>query len=379
MVCPEPFSHRGGVSRIVERLLIGLPSQFEVSLACPGGRVDGLDSNAAGRLREVMDLPEEKWTRDSGRAFANSVASRSFDLLHFHDGGTFGYSLHIPWRSPLHCLPTNTPWIYSNHCVSDFGYFLSPQNNALKNVAMRVLAWLSKAWALQSCRTEVLDSRENENRLSAWFRPWSRRLRTIYHSGLTGRAPEPIFRERAVTIGNLGHIGRRKGQPDLFQAFGQLAGNHPGLRLVLMGDDGSGGDADTLRAAVRASGLASRVDIRPGASDTVAFWKDVDIYVQPSHFEGLPMALAEAMWHGKPSIATNVSGIPEILQHDANGLLCPPKSPDSLAHALDKLLRDPALRERLGRSAQETILQMGLTRENMCEAYANLYSEALSP
>jgi glycosyltransferase involved in cell wall biosynthesis len=73
--------------------------------------------------------------------------------------------------------------------------------------------------------------------------------------------------------------------------------------------------------------------------------------------EGIPVALMEAMSAGLPVVASRTGGIPELVHHERNGLLVPPADPDALADALERLAKDSALRERMGRAGRETILQ----------------------
>ncbi len=74
----------------------------------------------------------------------------------------------------------------------------------------------------------------------------------------------------------------------------------------------------------------------------------LDIFVLPSHSEGISRSLLEAMAGGLPVIATEVGGTPEVVQHEVNGLLVPVKDPQALAQALIRLLADPALAKKLG-------------------------------
>lgn len=85
LVCSESFTHRGGVSRIVERLMAGLPDEIDVSLACPGGRIDGLAPEAR-RPSRILSIPEWKWTKEEARSFARAIVDGGFDLVNFHDG-----------------------------------------------------------------------------------------------------------------------------------------------------------------------------------------------------------------------------------------------------------------------------------------------------
>ena len=114
-----------------------------------------------------------------------------------------------------------------------------------------------------------------------------------------------------------------------------------------------------------------------GLTDKTAFWKTVDIYVQPSKYEGAPMALMEALWLGKPAIGTRVSGIPEMIRHQFNGLLVEPGKPAEMAAAIERLMTEPETRRRFAGNAAAHVQAMGMTRKDMCSHYANLYDTIL--
>jgi glycosyltransferase involved in cell wall biosynthesis len=115
-----------------------------------------------------------------------------------------------------------------------------------------------------------------------------------------------------------------------------------------------------------------------GTSDLGPFWRDVDIYVQPSHYEGAPMALMEAAWHGKPCIGTRVSGIPEIIEDNVNGLIVEPCNPTILASAIERLIMDLSLRRRFAAAGPAHILAQGMTRPQMTQRHLEVYAELLA-
>jgi glycosyltransferase involved in cell wall biosynthesis len=87
--------------------------------------------------------------------------------------------------------------------------------------------------------------------------------------------------------------------------------------------------------------------------DKTACFERADVFVFPSHDEGMPMAVLEAMAAGLPVVATAVGGIPELLEDGENGMLVAPRAPKDLSRALERLCRDPRLRLRMGsRSAR---------------------------
>jgi len=99
------------------------------------------------------------------------------------------------------------------------------------------------------------------------------------------------------------------------------------------------------------------------------------IFVMSSVEEGLPTALIEAMAIGKPVVTTAVGGITEVVKDGINGIIIPPKSPELLAKALERLLNDSDLRRKLGRVAAESVKDHALSKTT--EKYEAIYHEVL--
>lgn len=91
-------------------------------------------------------------------------------------------------------------------------------------------------------------------------------------------------------------------------------------------------------------------------SDIEQLIPDADVMVLPSVSESFGIALLEGMASGKPVVGTNVGGIPELVNEDV-GILVEPKDPVALAEALDKLLKNPQMREKMGEMAQKRAIQ----------------------
>jgi glycosyltransferase involved in cell wall biosynthesis len=114
----------------------------------------------------------------------------------------------------------------------------------------------------------------------------------------------------------------------------------------------------------------------PGATDRVAqALAGFDVYCHPSRYEGLGLALIEAMLAGLPCVASRVGGIPEVLGDC--GLLVPPDDPDALADALSALAEDAGLRASLGaRARRRASAEFGVAR--MAAAYRELWARVLA-
>lgn len=158
----------------------------------------------------------------------------------------------------------------------------------------------------------------------------------------------------APVIGCVSRLDEEKGAFDLLEAFAALAPEFPRARLRMIGE----GDARAaLLDRARARGLADRVDA-PGhvAGDVDATVAAFDLYAFASHHEGFPYAILEAMRAGCPLVTTGVGGVPEAVRDGIDGLVVPPRRPESLAAALRRLLTEPALRAACARSARERFL-----------------------
>jgi glycosyltransferase involved in cell wall biosynthesis len=144
------------------------------------------------------------------------------------------------------------------------------------------------------------------------------------------------------------------------------------LRLVFGGE----GDAQGLRRRAAELGIADRIELPGwlGPAERDAELRKAAVFCLPSHAEGLPMSMLEAMAARKPVVATNVGGIPETLRDGDNGLLVPPRDEQALARALARLLGDTALRDRLAERARATIEQQYST-EVVCGQLSAIYRE----
>jgi glycosyltransferase involved in cell wall biosynthesis len=100
------------------------------------------------------------------------------------------------------------------------------------------------------------------------------------------------------------------------------------------------------------------------------------VVVLPSHREGLPMVLLEAMAHGRAVVATPVGGVPSLVEDGVTGLLVPPGDAKALREAIERLLADPELRRRLAETARAKVSEL-CSWERVTEATLDAYASAL--
>jgi len=187
-----------------------------------------------------------------------------------------------------------------------------------------------------------------------------------------GRLPAAPVDDGPCRLLALGELGPRKGTPEIIEAAaGDLLARR-NIQVTLAGN----GPVDEYRRTVAARGLGGRMAL-PGwvsATDAQSLLRDCHIFLLPSRDEGLPIAILEAMAAGRAIVATPVGAIPDAIEDGVTGLVVPPGDAGALASALDRLIGDPALRQRLGDAAR-TRFEQAFTIERAAAACASLYAE----
>ncbi len=176
------------------------------------------------------------------------------------------------------------------------------------------------------------------------------------------------FRGSGPVIGYIGQLIARKDVATLLSAFATWSHNND-ARLVLVGE----GDARlSLEAQARALGIADHVLFTGFRSDRLAWLKSFDAFVLPSHLEGIPRCLMEAMAAGIPVIASDIPGNRDIVHHEKTGLLFTPSDVDALVNSLERITDDKvATRTKNGRD----LIHDHYSAQAMANAYAVLFAQ----
>jgi glycosyltransferase involved in cell wall biosynthesis len=170
----------------------------------------------------------------------------------------------------------------------------------------------------------------------------------------------------AVMLGNVGRLTYQKGQDVLLQAL--AATGRPNLHLIIAGM----GECETaLREQAQRLGITGRVHFVGHRRDLPQLLGALDLYVHASRFEGMPIAVLEAMAAGCPIVATAVNGICEIIEDGLQGWLVPTEDPAALATTIRRALDDPAEGRRRGDRARERVREQ-FSEEAMVRAWEHV-------
>jgi D-inositol-3-phosphate glycosyltransferase len=163
--------------------------------------------------------------------------------------------------------------------------------------------------------------------------------------------------EDAELVLCVGTVEPRKAQLPLAQAFGSIADRHPKAELVFVGarDDS---DSEAVADFVEAAGLGERIQLVPVTPDVHPWYQMADLLVCASDIESLPRTVLEAMAFETPVLATDVFGLPELIDDGETGWLCEPRDMRALASALDRALRSSLEeRQRIGRAGRDLVVK----------------------
>jgi glycosyltransferase involved in cell wall biosynthesis len=196
-------------------------------------------------------------------------------------------------------------------------------------------------------------------------------VRTIHNGVPDVRIERPMPRPApGPIVGTIGRLEEQKGFDVLVRSLMDV----PDCTLVVVGD---GSERQALETLARDLGVDRRVVWAGWNDDPRAWLPAFDVWVLPSRFEGFPLALLEALLAESAVVATDVGSVAEVVRDDETGLLVPPEDAGALAAAMRRLLRDEALRSRLGAGGRRLVLER-FTADHMARSFSALYGELLA-
>jgi glycosyltransferase involved in cell wall biosynthesis len=349
IVNPEGLAERGGMGRMTRYLVEAIAARAD------GPPVEVLDSRGRGSpwfmplhlARTLFQILRARVKNDVRLVHVNMAENTSA----LRKGAVI-----------LFCRGLGVPTILHLHA----GLFISFYDN---------LPWPGQAWLKLIFRTTdqtiVLGD--------LWKRHLVRHLGVaperiaVIPNGVTRslprRAPGSNQPCRLIYVGKL---RPEKGLSELFEAL-----SHPDIKtqpwvLTLVGD----GDRSYCKSHIDAAGLTERVRfegwLEPEAVS--ARLAQSDVYVLPSHYEGMPLALLEALSAGVAVVTTAVGALPEILTDGETALLVPPKDAEALHDALHRVIASAPLRETLG-AAGEALYSKRCTVDRFTDQILALYKK----
>ncbi len=350
-----------------EKMLLSLADALDKTLyrpvACllqPGWLAD--EAKAHGYptyvlpLKHTVDVP---WLRQALRL----MKAEGVDLIHAHEFAmnTYGALLSALTRVP--CITT----IHGKNYSSDrwhrrAAYRLVARRTKMIAVSDDIKNFLATTVGVS---WRYITTIANGIHIERYAATDAARARLRAELGLSMHQP---------VVGSIGRLEPVKGHAYLLEAARSVCERHPDAVFVLAGQ---GQLRESLARQANALGLDRNVRFLGYRDDVATVLAALDIFALPSLSEGLPLSLLEAMAAGKPIVASDVGGIPEVIRDGESGLLARPAAPTELADRILTLIEDPSRARGLADNAR-AIVSARFGMAAMVSAYENLYRQ-MSP
>ncbi len=248
-----------------------------------------------------------------------------------------------------------------------------PEVNAWAPLRSRLVTAIDRFNVRASFDAVVAVSAEMQKILLEWFGVRPDRVRLIYNGIEIPRDWETGERDGTadVHIGTVGRMVPVKGYRLFLELAAHLHCRYPKVRFSILGD---GPLMAQLTAEAARLGVSDYVAFLPPRPDPRPYYRGLDIYVNTSLHEGLPLSVLEAMACGKPVVAAQVGGIPEVVHHGEHGFLVEGREASAFAACCERLIEDRELRRTMGRNARARVAE-AFGRERMADSYRTLYEE----
>ena len=200
----------------------------------------------------------------------------------------------------------------------------------------------------------------------------------IVSNGIDARKFIPNLSKNGAppVVGCFARVVPVKGQFTFIKACKEVLENHKASFVIIGEVQDDPTYYDQCRALVDDLGLTEDVKFIGYVDNLLEWYHKVDIFVLPSLWEGIPLALLEAMSCGLPCVCTAVGGVPDILSDTGVGYLVPPDDPNSMSSRITQLLDDETLRKGMGKRARE-LIEEKYTIEHMASGILRTYLEVL--
>lgn len=354
----------GGAERLAVAVARQLPQDRFETWVCStrSGPDGGGEPDPEDGVRYMSLERRTKWDLPRLRRLADLMREQHFDVVHAHMHGSNAWAsvFGSVYRVPV-ILAHEHNWSYADDRMRILldRWFIS-------KLATRFIA-VSEANRETMMRLEHIPAEKIVVLPTAYVpHDVNRRLTLRADLGLP---------ESALLVGVAAYFRKEKAIDVLIRAMAVVSRQIPDVHLVIAGE---GVCQPELERLVYELGLREHVHFLGRRRDVTSILDDVEVGAMSSDWEGMPLFVFECMATHTPIVATNVGGLPEIVQNGETGVLVPPRDPDALAAAISRLLTDPPYRDRLADAAGERLGQFTIERltDRFAELYETLYNQA---
>jgi len=346
----------GGAEKVVASLANGLAASHDISICCVK-RLGALAADIDSRISVVcLNKGEGNDYLLPFRLTYLMIRGR-FDVVHTHswsvflEGGIAGAFAGA--RVMLHTA---------------HGPYAEYPPSLRSRLKLRLRHFLERLVARRFDRI-VAVSGAIQNYIETTIHIPRKRLLTVHNGISDNRRPSDRPEREIITFLTVGRLAPIKNHDMLLRAFHRIAMLRSDVRLVIVGD---GPERSALEDQISRLRIEDRVSLPGFRPDIDALLADADVFVLTSRYEGISIALLEAMRSGLPAIGTSVGGIPETIAEGATGFLIAPDDDEALADAMTRLADSKLLRETMGERGSDHF-RNNFSLATMLSRYQQLY------
>lgn len=311
---------------------------------------------AGGGWRAIKVIPAAGWR------LWKLQQERQFDLIHADLPLAGLLARFIGWQQGV-------PVIYTEHNLQERYHPLTRWANGLTYGWNRRVLTVSKEVAASASLYDL----NHKTQLMTLLNGVPVEQVRAEASDQRGLREELDIPEHHLVVGTVAVFRPQKRLRDWLAVAAQVASQREGVTFLLVGD---GPEADLVKETIQTLGLTERVRLTGFRADGRRLMGLMDVYLMTSEFEGLPIALLEAMALGKPVVSTAVGGIPELVRPPSEGFLTSVGNINGLTRYTLQLLNDPERRLQMGQQGMRGI-EANFHIKRRVKFIENLYLEVL--
>lgn len=292
----------------------------------------------------------------------NYCKKHEIDLIH----------CHLPWSGFLGRIvnsKTKIPVVYTEHNIQERYHILTKSLNKFSFNKQSLALGVSKD-VTRSIKENISPSIPVNTLLNGVN---TQKFQRDTIKGIVVRDQFNIPKN-AIVIGNLAVFREQKSIPDWLHAFKKISDKVENVFGLLVG---AGPLENEIKALVSSLGLEKKVMLPGLQTDTVSYFSAMDIFMMSSEFEGLPIALLEAMSMKCAVVSTKAGGVVEVIRDFKDGILCEVGDVEGLANGALDLLKDATVRENFQNAARLRVINE-FSLENMVQKLEDVYVNQLN-
>ncbi|WP_226629378.1 glycosyltransferase family 4 protein [Alloyangia pacifica] len=339
----------GGGPEHLFQLCRAIGEEAEIYIACPNEEPYWEKFSKLPNVVGMVKIPKRKFTLNSARGLSRFIRQQEIDIIHSHGKGAGVYSRVLS-------LVCRVPTVHTFHGlhIGDYG-----------NVGRSAYLFLERVFGLTTSLAICVSHSEKNEILGSRVIQDSK-IRVVYNGVEVSKISERPHSSSQLRILNVNRFNAQKNPKLLLDVVVALKSRGLDFHLKIIGK-GDASDVEEFKSEVDRRGLNDCVELVGPVNNPRDYYRNADVFISTSLWEGLPLAVLEAMSEGSIVVATDVVGNRDAIRHEEDGILFPVDDPNCAALSIANLSegRRQEIRTRAVKSISEKFSVEGMARSTL--------------